>query len=188
MTNFSPNSSVAGFIAPTDNFLEGKELDRFLHDFLLGLTSVDPSLIRPRWQQEPANIPDIDTAWLAFGIIDRKDDTNSIQVFKNTFMEVHRYQELDILISFYGDSGSLYEANLRDGLDIEQNRVYLRSQGMSVINCTNPINTSVEINKRWLKRMDVHLFLRRHIVRNYPILDLTSASFDVNGDLVTVNQ
>jgi hypothetical protein len=56
---FVPDSRTAGYLGPRDTpqqLVDGA-WDDFLHDVIAGTTGLDPTLVRPRWQSEPPNIP-----------------------------------------------------------------------------------------------------------------------------------
>src|SRR5215472_15859820 len=66
-----PDSTTAGYLGPilgTGPVLQDDQWDDFLHDVLAGVSGLDPTMVRPRWQVVPPNVPDFKTDWLAFGI------------------------------------------------------------------------------------------------------------------------
>jgi hypothetical protein len=65
------DSGEAGFLLPRQPPapLFDDDWDDFLHDFFAGIVGFDPTLVRPRWEPEPAPRPDIDTDWCAFGVM-----------------------------------------------------------------------------------------------------------------------
>jgi hypothetical protein len=53
----------------TVNWLEGQKLQDFLQQWVAGVAGLDSTLVRPRWQRVPPNIPDFDTpCWAAVGL------------------------------------------------------------------------------------------------------------------------
>ena len=54
--------------------LEGAALLDFIQDWIVQLTGLDGTLVRPDWQAEPANLPAAGTAWCGFRIADRDAD------------------------------------------------------------------------------------------------------------------
>ena len=173
----SPNSSVLGFIQPSStDALDDQALDRVLHDFYMGLTAIDATLIRPRWTIEPANMPDINTNWIAQGITERRDDHNASQEFiDGVGMKVIHNQEFDNLVSFYGPAAYRMQAMVRDGIQLFQNRDYLHDNALNIISVGNARNVAFQVNGKWYMKVDCNIQYRRTITTIYPILSLTSA-------------
>lgn len=174
-----PNTSATGgYLSPSSVALpDDQDLDRIFHDLIVGVTAIAPTLVRPRWQPEPANMPAFNTSWIAQGVTERRDDSAASQTFVDGVgMIVTRNQELDNLMSFYGAGAAALEATLRDGLSLDQNREALTALGIVLVKVGNPRNASMLINERWQKRIDVVVTFRRILTRTYPILSLTSAT------------
>lgn len=75
--NQAPDSSVAGFLQPVPLAppppnpppIEGQSLENYIQQFIAGVAGLDGTLVRPRFQVEPPNIPPFDTpCWAAAGI------------------------------------------------------------------------------------------------------------------------
>jgi hypothetical protein len=160
-------------------------LDRLIHDLIYGVTGMDPTLIRPRYVPEPANMPPADTDWAAFGIQNRVDDHHASQTFSDLGMTVSRSQEIEVLCSFYGPNATHVQGLLKEGLSLSQNREYMNSQGIAFVSISETRNASMLINQRWNKRMDCVLTLRRYVSRLYPILSLTGSEPVLNTDTLT---
>jgi hypothetical protein len=176
----SPNSSIAGYLAPTTTVLEDDALDDFIHDFIQGITNLSNNLIRPQWQLIPPNSPDVLTNWISFGIVSKEDDFTVSSSFDPILgLTKIRNQFMRIQISFLGPNCNSIQGIFRDGINIEQNRAVLRANGYSIDKLSRPLNTSLLISERWGRRIDQFLTLRRVINTTYPILDLTSASATV---------
>lgn len=167
---------------------EGQALNQFLQQWLAGVSGLDGTMFRPRWQSEPPNIPDEGTAWAAFGITSRPSDKFPYIVHggddTGPWDEMQRHEYLNILVSCYdlGTNGQadMYLAQLRDGVAIPQNREVLELVGFNVTDCGDPIVVPSLLKKRWLYRADLPIRLRRCIIRHYPILDLESAQIAIN--------
>jgi hypothetical protein len=185
-----PNSSATGgYLLPIGTApADDQELDRIFHDLFVGVTGIDPTLVRPRWAIEPANMPPLGSSWIAQGVTDRRDDAVASQLFDDAIgMTVTRNQELDNLVSFYGVGAAALEALVRDGLSLDQNREAVNALGIALVKVGNPRNASMLINERWAKRIDVMITFRRSIVRDYPILSLTSANVIEHAENITTN-
>lgn len=175
-------SATGGYLLPTkppDAPLEGTDLENFFHDLIVGITGLDPTLVRPRWQPEPPDIPSKGTVWIAFGFFDEDSDTypHVQQIGDQT--QLQRNEIFGVLCSIYGTgAGSDAKATaklLRDGLIIEQNRQPLFNNAMGLIEVTAPQPAPVLTKETWLYRLDMNIRIRRLILRNYDVLSLKSA-------------
>jgi len=168
------DSSTGGYLAPTSiAFPDDQDLDRIFHDLFIGITGLAPTLVRPRWTPEPANMPSFNSTWIAQGVVERRDDIVASQTFIDGIgMIVTRNQELDNLISCYGAGAAALEALIRDGLSLDQNREALTQQNIVLVKVGDARNATMKINERWQKRIDVTITFRRILTRTYPILKI----------------
>lgn len=183
-----PNSSTGGYLLPTSTApLDDQALDRFLHDLFVGVAGIDPTLVRPRWTAEPANMPAFNTSWIAQGVTERRDDDVASQVLSADGLSttVSRNQELDCFLSCYGSGASALQALIRDGLSLDQNREYINLQGFVLVKVGATTNTTMLINERWNKRIDCVITFRRLISRVYTVESLLSAQTTLITDVVT---
>lgn len=185
-------SNVAGFIAPNVSPapLEGQAFDGFLQQIIVGITGMTGSLVRPRWQPEPPNLPAIGTTWAAFGVMLTTPDTYAAIIHRGAGEgtdELQRHETNEVLISFYGPDADLYASRLRDGLQIAQNREMLFLNGMAHVETKAPISVPTLVKERWLYRLDVTWVMRRAIQRVYPILNVLSAQGSINYEDATVD-
>jgi hypothetical protein len=193
------DSSQAGYLQPgrTDQFaldhppgfdagylslpkLEGPDLDDYLQQLIAGVAGLDGTLVRPRWQPEPPNIPDFGITWASLGIVRRRSLGFVGAVLHDSTGVGHdvmlRHEQLEILVSVYGPRCDEVAGNLHDGLMIEQNRIQLRSLGMGFVEITDGISNPELIKDKWLDRVDKTLFINRCVARDYPVLNILSAS------------
>lgn len=161
--------------------LEGQALNRFLQQWLVGISGLAGQMFRPRWQAEPVDIPDAGEAWAAFGISKRTADVYPYEIhFSNPTDgmgdQLQRHETLEMLISFYdlGTNGlaDFYASQLRDGLAIAQNQEPLTAAGFAFISCGDMMPVPSLLKTRWLYRVDLPVTVRRAIARIYPILDV----------------
>ena len=173
MTN---DSSTGGYLIATNAAeLNDDNLEDFFNDLFVGLTGLDANLIRPRWTPAPANVPARGVNWIAQGIEDRRVDTYPSQWFEDGVgLHVHRNEELDILVSVYGDHCEQVAASVRDGISIDQNREFINAHGVSLVKCGSFRPTPEVVNMLWYKRVDFILTFRRSIERIYPVLSILS--------------
>jgi hypothetical protein len=163
------------FLTPLTSPIDDKELDRIFHTLLVGLTSLDVKLVRPRWEIDLTNIPPLGTNWLAHGIYKRKDDVLYDKDLTGSVYSVSRNQELTILLSFYGLNAYSNHSKVRDGLAIDLNRQYLVTNGMNLVKVGEPMNRNEKINTNWVKRVDCELLLTRRLVSTYQINSILTA-------------
>lgn len=170
--------------------VNGQNLRRFLQAWLTCLIDMEGKLFRPRWQPEPPNLPDGD--WAAFGITRRRSDTFAADLHDSAdvgFSEIRRHQELDMLVSFYGEGADANAEALIDGMQVAQNREPLFRQGFGLIEASEPLTVPSLVKSRWQMRVDVNVRLRREISRQYAVLNLTSAAVELRTqDRTTTTQ
>lgn len=180
-------SATGGYLspAPIPAPLEGQPLARFLQQLFVGITGLREDMVRPRWQPEPANVPQAGEAWCAMGITSIPGETFAYLDQGQTSARVRRNIELNILASFYdlgiNNMALPLAGRLRDGFSVPQNREPLTLAGMGLVEVGEPVQAPVLTKNRWLTRIDVPVVIRQLVERTYSILTLDSA----NGTLVT---
>jgi hypothetical protein len=197
MTN---TSATGGYLAPSPlpQPVVGLEFEDFLHSVIQQITGVAAQLIRPRWQPDPANLPQANQSWIAFGILDWEPDTYAVEEFNPAnqgSMELTRHETVETLVSFYGPDANKNAAVFRDGLQISQNREALTAAGIGQRSTGKASHIPSLVKERWQSRVDVPWTFRRQIKRSYPVLYLLSAqnvlSVDspkpLNTDIVVTN-
>lgn len=181
-----PNTSATGgYLAPTSTApLDDQALDRYFHDLFTGVLSIDPTLVRPRWQMDPPTMPGRNVDWLAQGVTERRDDTVASQILSADGLSttVSRNQELDNLVSCYGPNASSLQALLRDGLSLDQNREAMNQTGLVLVRVGPPRNASTLLNDQWVKRIDCVITFRRLISRTYAVESLLSGAATLTTD------
>ncbi len=185
------DSSTGGFLAPSAAEpapLTGQGLNRFLQQWLVGITGLEGSLVRPQYQKEPTNIPDAGEAWCSFRVLARRGDTFPFIGHSGEgdgYDQLIRNEELDLIASFYdlGTNGlaDYYAELMRDGAIIAQNRAYLQAQNFDVGSVGDLISVPVLLKSRWQYRVDLSVQVRRQVSRQYPVLNIES----IDGTLVS---
>ena len=178
------DSSTGGPLAPTTDVpapLEGVALYTFVQGWIVGITGLAGNLVRPRWQLEPPNLPDVGTDWAALGITRRPNDVNAWAVHDPTAAGgtgldyVGRQEILACLLSFYGPDADLYAEIFREGVQVAQNREVLQLAAFGFVDADEPVTVPELIKQRWLNRVDAPFRLRRGIIRSYPVRTVVSA-------------
>lgn len=176
-------SATGGFVRPAASPapLEDTDLEDFLQAMVVGITGLPDDLVRPRWQEEPPDQPDIDTDWAAIGVTETDPDTFAATVHYPGYDELRRHEILNILVSFYGPHSNSYAELLRDGLQIAQNREVLTNNGMGLVETGDVTRVPSLVKQRWQQRADLPMRIRRQVKRQYPILDLVAAEVDLSN-------
>lgn len=187
-----PNdSSTGGYLVPAASPapLEGQALNRFLQQVFVGITGLDGTLVRPRWQPEPPNIPPFGTDWMAFGIMRRPADAFASTIpdpTGNGNNSIYRQEILEILCTFYGPDSDNYASLLREGFSVAQNREVLQLNSFGLVEVGEPATVPEMIKERWIYRVDMYVRLRRSILRTYPVLNILSADGSIDSDPRTI--
>lgn len=172
-------SATGGYLSPTSVApTHDLPLDVQLQRVVVGITGIDGSLVRPRWQETPPQQPARDVNWCAIGIIRiGAAYGHSITHFPDGegYDEAETYEDLELLASFYGPGCAGMATLLRDGLWIPQNREAMRADGMALTDARDVTLLGEAVGPEWRRRADLPIFLTRVVARSYPILNLLSA-------------
>ena len=180
------NSASGGFLLPQPqpSPFSGLTFEEFLQSVLVGVSGLPGNLVRPKWQENPPANPEISVNWLAFGLTEDDSDTNAYVGIdddgNNQFM---RMEDLPLQCTFYGPQSLEYGQALRDGLQIPQNLEKLQSANMGFVNTSRMTRVPDFVNERWVNRWEMTVFLRRQIMRVYPILTFVSGSGSLIANL-----
>lgn len=180
------SSSAPGFLAPLSEPLFDDPLADFLHGFFVGLTGLDGTMVRPRWQPEPPNMPDFTDNWLAFGINRIQEDDFAYQGEDPHDRQqdvVERDQILTVLCSFYGPQGMRIAHRMSVGVQLAQNRTYLASQQITVIDVQDAFNIPALLKEKWVPRVDRSMRLRRRAGWTFGIRTVESAQAQLDNEV-----
>ena len=97
-------------------------------------------------------------------------------------IDLVRHETNTILVSCYGPNASVLASQLRDGLQVSQNRAVLVSAGVGLVRTSSVRNAPALTKERWQKRLDFEIVVRRQILRNYPVLYLLTADVELNAE------
>lgn len=181
-------SQTGGPLTPLTAPLLGQGLARLFQQLIVGVTGLDGTLVRPRWQAEPANIPQFGVAWCAVGIQKREAQGFAWQTPDTPTgqLSLSRQEELTLLCSFYdngvGQAADQYALSLRDGLQLGQNREVFFGTGIDFINAGELRALPSLLKERWLYRVDIPLYFRRTMTWTYAITTLTGANAVVESE------
>lgn len=189
MASAISDSSTGGPLlpAPAPAPLEDDQLDDFIQAFVVGLTGMPGTLVFPRWQEEPPNIPQDGVDWAAVGVMQRTGDTYAAEEHQSDGVTVvTRHETLDVHCTFYGPHCQKNGAEFRDNLGLGQNHEVLFNNGMGLVGVGQLEKNADLVKMRWLSTADVPFQIRRIIVRQYPIRDIASLDLTLQTEAVSV--
>jgi len=184
------DSSTGGYLSPAvaSPPLEDDALTSVFQQLIVGVTSLQGSLVRPRWQPTVPKQPEASVNWCALGITVMPLDDGPAIVHSPTGAGADtyiRHQTVEVLATFYGPSGMQYAQLLLDGLAIPQNLEQLKANDMQSVSEDGPRAVPEMVNEQWIRRYDVRLVFRRKITRTYPVLTILSAGATLETPAVT---
>lgn len=188
----SNTSATGGYLTATSAQIEAQALRRFIHSVIVGVTELSPDKVIQNWQIDPPVIPDSSIDWCGFGILSQTPDANvyTSNIFGSNAPLLIRYEELEILLSFYGPNCLTYPGVLRDGLQIAQNREAMYAQGIGIKDFSPTTHVPEMVNGRYFDRADIKMKWIREIKRTYSILSFESADAEIiaNRETTTINK
>jgi len=181
-----PDSSAAGFLRPLSSPIYDDPLDDYFHEFLVGLSGIPGDLVRPRWQPEPPNQPNFTINWLAFGFPRITEDAFAYQGQGPDNPEtglVQRDEVLTMLMSFYGPQGGQIGKQVSASIQLSQNRAYLRTQQISLIEVEDQIKLPALLKEKWVPRVDINVRFRRRAGWVFAIRSVESAQAGLDNEI-----
>jgi hypothetical protein len=178
------DSTQAGFLLPSTQPPYDVSLENFFQELVVGLTGLDPTLVRPRWQPTPPNMPDSTVDWAAVGVQIGQKQWNAYQKYdadQDAYI-VEGTETIRVLVSFYGPNNEANQGRWEVGLQIGQNRDTLDAQKISLVGLEDPVNLPSILKGIWYQRLDSQATFSRWMTRIYPIKTLLSASGTVDND------
>jgi len=176
-------SATGGYLVQESGPIYGNALDDFFHDVIEGLTDLDENLIRPLFQLNPPPIPEPDIDWIAFGVnlTEAEDGSAHLKVIEDgESAELIRQEKLEIPFQIYGINNFDVANQIRDGLQLAQNRETLYHNNISFTGKKTPlIKLNENVNGRFYKRCDFTLTFMREVTRVYPILTFEQVQFEI---------
>lgn len=176
-----PNTSATGgYLSPSsiNGDLNDSALADFLQTVVVGITGLDGSFVRPRWQVEPPNKPALGTNWVGLGVHSRKPDGFPYE----RVGRLYRQEILGILCSFYGPNSEANAELLSLGFQVDQNLEAMKLQGFGLIEVDDPLSVPELVHERYVYRVDLGFRLRRVQIYDYSVLTLSGAQVDVKNE------
>lgn len=173
--------------------LEDAALDLLLQQVVVGITGLDGTLVRPRWQNPPPKQPEPNIDWCAIGVLSSSmvgppsvEHFSSGTITDPSADTYERHEELEVLASFFGPNAKWNASVLRDGLYLPQNCEQLEANQIVIVEAEGERVAPDFINQQWVRRVDLAVRLRRKVQRVYSMPNLLEASvhvFDDSGDV-----
>ena len=172
--------------------VSGKALNEILHDWLMGFVNVDPTMIIPRWQIVPANLPDsFVTDWMTFGVTRKsRDGTAYVEHnngdvpsgFPDGYDTSTRWEKFFVLCSIYGPNQEFTETAISQGIYIAQNNERLLQYRIRPITTNEVVMVPELIKNLWVQRWDLEIEMTRSTTFNYAVENLVSANGSAETD------
>lgn len=178
------DSSQRGFLRSTlEQFPEAGDLDDFMQWLTVGITGLAPDRVRPRYQADPPNFPS-DAEWAAVGVTENDPDPGWAYEWHDGRTTpghdvLQQHEVFTFLVSFYGPRCDYYDATLRDGVQLGQNRECLQLSAMGLVDAGTKTVVPRLINQRWRRRVDRRYRFHRLVREVYQIRNVLSVPFAI---------
>lgn len=189
-------SATGGDLFPIGTLpLDDVDLDAVFQSLVTGITLLDGSLVRPRWQSGDPLVagapkqPEPQTDWCAIGVTVVKQSDGPWLVYdapSNTEL-YWDHEELTVIASMYGPNCQKNMRLLRAGLNVPQNTESLLPFMIRYVGC-GPIRTAPElVNQQWIRRQDITLDFRRKVEMTYGIDNILISEIHLIDDTKQVD-
>lgn len=170
------------YVQPVPQSLDDDALTDVLQALVVGLTGLDASLVRPRWQPQPPTQPDPMTNWCAIGITTYTGTDYPEVTYENETGTVHRLERLDVLASFYGPGANTKAKQLREGVYIWQNYALLARSGIKLRGADEITHMPELVNTQYVPRSDVPISFMRMAEHAVPVASILKVPLEINAD------
>jgi hypothetical protein len=183
-------SATGGVLSPLGTLpFDDVDLDAVFQILVTGITGLDGSLVRPRWQVSVPIQPEPNINWCAIGVSSVEQSAGPWLVYdapSNTEL-YWDHEGLTVLASFYGPNSQSFMRLLRAGLNVPQNTESLLPYMIRYVGC-GPIRTMPElVNQQWIRRQDISLEFRRKVIMTYGIENILISEINLIDDTGKVN-
>lgn len=184
-----PDSATGGFLAPTTSPTEDAALADLLQAWVVGMTGLPATMVRPRWQPIQPVQPEITENWCAIGVLSETPDAglpymrHDGAAASGTGESVMlRWWTIEVLASFYGPAAAANATRLSDGAYVGQNRQTLESAALVLIGAGGIVVAPELFQTQWVQRVDLPLTFARQVRRAYQIRNILSSAGQVATD------
>jgi hypothetical protein len=171
--------------------LEDDALDAVLQAMVVGITGLDPTLVRPRWQVQAPKSPETHVNWCSIGVMTATPDDNPfVQHLSGASVNdqagdmLQEHEEMEVMASFIGPLCKTYLGIFRSGIRLATNIQNLKAFGLYFKEIDGGRAAPELINQQWRKQWDTSITLKRMVARVYGISNIINANvhlFDDSG-------
>lgn len=163
--------------APQGTYPKGLSFRQFLQTIFVGVSGLPGTLVRPQWQPEPPQQPDINVNWMAMGIAEVAPNASAyVGLNQDGQVTTDRHEDVEVKLSIYGPDNLEIYGVLQDGFQLTQNRILLTQANMGFTEMSRALHIPDLVNQRWVDRIECSAFFRREVQRTYPVLSFVSSS------------
>lgn len=152
------DSSTGGYLLPITNDFN---VNHVLHDWIVGITGISNTLVRPMYQPNPPTIPSFGTNWIAYNVRDTESDGFAYQGIVSDSYDIKRQMRLILTVSFYGINSFDISQRFKQSVELTQNWKELRQYSLAFGGCGNIIRVPELHNLRWLDRYNIEVTINR---------------------------
>lgn len=175
------DSRTAGVLSPL--MPRNADDETFIRKWIAQILGLKLSMVRPRWQQRPTTIPEINESWCSFGIesIENeglvqssriKDETSDVETQGE---EVTFYQKMNCSARLYGPNSLLLSQVLVTGINVWQNNEELRNAGLAIRYAPKQADRIPDfIMGQWLNCFEVKFTIGRKLTHTYGVRQIAS--------------
>lgn len=188
------DSSTGGYLVPTStgSDLNDIALATFLQGVVVGITGLPGNMVRPRYQLEPPNVPDLGINWAAIsrGTAKRDPFAAVIHIGAGDGDDlVVRNRTVEVLCSFYGPAAETNGELLAMGMEVAQNREAMRAAGFALVGGVgDAVIAPAQIKGKWTYRVDIGFTVRQQQQYTYPILNLEAIQATLTSDAMATTE
>ena len=173
------SSSTGGYLLLVPEALpNGLTLVQFIQQLIVGITGLNGSLVREKYQTNAPKIEEVEINWCSFSLSTLQKDYDGFikQNQSGDNSEVTRHQKLIVSASFYGPNSNQIASQFCNGFLLSQNREVLRSGNLNFNGTSDVTFVPEKKNEQWFKRHDVTLTLTQKEVNTTAVQSLESYS------------
>ncbi len=180
----SNTSATGGYLTPSTTPLTRVEFENLLYGFVVGVCSLDNTMVRPRWQEVPAPAPARSVTWCSIGVLSSEAVGTTWETHDTDASTTTVYEQTTIKVqaSFYGPEAGDTARTFVAGAQVEQNRSALRAKGVALQSFESPRRVPELVNSGWIQRYDVDLTLNYIESRTYAIGHFLGDNITVKTD------
>lgn len=174
------DSATSGYITPSGTNAFDTELEDIFQSLIVGITNLSGKLVRPRWLPEPLAMPEIGVNWCAYAVRSMRSDAGPVFIQNDEDTQSVRHEEIEVLLSFYGNQGQSYASIFKDGLGIPQNIAQIRQHKIKFVGTSEIITAPDLLNQQYVHRYDLVATFRRKTERVNAIKKLLDYQVNIN--------